>query len=282
MATDGTRRRETRVVKPRAAISWSGGKDCCTALLRVHHDFDIAAMVTMFAEDGERSRSHGLRPDIIAAHAQRLGVASLTGRCSWSSYTDEYTRVLGSAAAIGITHVIFGDIMGDAHRAWNERVCAAHGLTPVLPIWGESTRTLVEAMFGWARRARSTSAGSATAWVRLGVRSGCGSTAVIVTARAAHLDEGWLGRTITLDAVRELEALGVDPCGELGEYHTLVTGTPLFTAPMDLVLGARELHSECWALDVTLSPSVGSTAFPGAPKPPSGEGDRRTMDHAAR
>ena len=57
---------------------------------------------------------------------------------------------------------------------------------------------------------------------------------------------------ITLDAVRELEALGVDPCGELGEYHTLVTGTPLFNAPIGLVLGARELHSECWALDVTL------------------------------
>jgi uncharacterized protein (TIGR00290 family) len=257
VATDGTRRRETRVVKPRAAISWSGGKDCCTALLRAHHDYDVAAMVTMFAEDGERSRSHGLRPDIIAAHAQRLGVPSLTGRCSWSSYTDEYTRVLGSVAALGITHVIFGDIMGDAHRAWDERVCAVHGLTPVLPIWGESTRTLVEEFI--ASR----------------------STAVIVTARAAHLDKSWLGRTITLDAVRELEALGVDPCGELGEYHTLVTGTPLFNAPMDLVLGARELHSECWALDVTLSPSVGSSV-PGAPKPRSGEGGRRTMDHAAR
>ena len=81
--------------------------------------------------------------------------------------------------------------------------------------------------------------------------------------------------------MRELEALGIDPCGELGEYHTLVTGTPLFNAPMDLVLGARELHSECWALDVTLAPPVGS-AFPGAPKPRSGEGGRRTMDHAAR
>jgi diphthine-ammonia ligase len=216
------------VVKPRAAISWSGGKDCCTALLRTCRDYDIVAAITMFAEDGERSRSHGLRPDVIAAHAERLCVRSLTGRCSWSTYTEEYVRVLGSAADAGITHVIFGDIMGDAHRAWDERVCAAHGLTPVLPIWGESTRTLVEEFIA------------------------SGSTAVIVTARAAHLDQSWLGRTITLDAVRELEQLGVDPCGELGEYHTLVTGTPLFNAPLDLALGARELHSECWALDVSI------------------------------
>ena len=213
-------------MRPRAAISWSGGKDCCTALLRTHSDFDIIATLTMFAEDGERSRSHGLRPSIIAAHAQRLGVQSLTGRCSWASYTHEYERMLGDAAALGVTHVIFGDILGDAHREWDERVCAAQRLTPVLPLWGVPTRTLVEQFIG------------------------SGSTAVIVTARAAHLDESWLGRQITLDAVRELEALGVDPCGEYGEYHTLVTDTPLFDAPLNVTFGAREMHSECWALDV--------------------------------
>jgi diphthamide synthase (EF-2-diphthine--ammonia ligase) len=74
-----------------------------------------------------------------------------------------------------------------------------------------------------------------------------------VTARAAHLDASWLGRTITLECVRELEALGVDPCGEFGEYHTVVTSTPLFTVPLELSLGAREMHSDCWALDVTVA-----------------------------
>ena len=214
------------LVKPRAAISWSGGKDCCTALLRTYQDYDVVAMVTMFAEDGARSRSHGLRPEIIAAHAQRLGIRNLTGRGSWSSYTEEYERLLGHAAAAGVTHVIFGDIMGEAHRAWDERVCAAHGLTPVLPLWGEPTRGLV------------------------GEFISTGSEALIVTARATHFDESWLGRSITLDCVRELEALGVDPCGEFGEYHTVVTNTPLFSTPLELSLGAREIHSDCWALDV--------------------------------
>ena len=221
------------MVKPRAAISWSGGKDCCTALLRTHRDFDIVAMLTMFTEDGERSRSHGLRPDVIAAHAQRLGVASLTGRCSWSTYTDEYVRMLGEAKALGVTHVIFGDIVGGAHRAWDERVCAAHGLTPVLPLWGESTRALVSEFIA------------------------SGSTAVVVTARAAHLDESWLGRSITADAVRELEALGVDPCGEYGEYHTLVTHTPLFSAPLDVSFGSRAMRSECWTLDLHVGAASG-------------------------
>ena len=219
------------MVKPRAAISWSGGKDCCTALLRASRAYDVVAMITMFAEDGERSRSHGLRPEVIAAHGQRLGLRNLTGRCSWPSYTDEYIRLVGEAKAADITHVIFGDIMGDAHRAWDERVCEAHGLTPVLPLWGESTRGLVEEFIA------------------------TGSTAVIVTARAAHLDASWLGRSITLDSVRELEALGVDPCGEFGEYHTVVTSTPLFSAPLELTFGVCEMHSDCWTLDVAIDSS---------------------------
>ena len=226
MEAERARRRQGRVVKPRAAISWSGGKDCCTALLRTRRDYEVVAMITMFGDDGHRSRSHGLRPEIIEEHAKRLGIRSFTGRCAWSSYTDEYTRVLGEAAADGVTHVIFGDIMGDAHRTWDERVCAAHGLTPVLPIWGESTRQLVDEFID------------------------SGSSAIIVTARAALLDESWLGRTISGEAVCEFERLGIDPCGELGEYHTLVTNTTLFSAPLDLEFGVREMHSDCWALDV--------------------------------
>ena len=244
MEAHRTRGRTGVVVKPRAAISWSGGKDCCTALLRTYQDYDVVATITMFAEDGARSRSHGLRPEVLSAHAQRLGVRNLTGRCSWGSYTNEYIRLLSDASSMGVTHVIFGDIMGDAHRAWDEGVCAEHGLTAVLPLWGASTRTLVEEFIA------------------------TGSTAVIVTARAAYLDATWLGRSITLDAIDELERRGVDPCGEFGEYHTLVTNTPLFNAPLEVAFGARELHSDCWALDVTLASSVGS-AF------------RRTRDHAS-
>ena len=242
MEAHRTRGRTGVVVKPRAAISWSGGKDCCTALLRTYQDYDVVAMITMFAEDGARSRSHGLRPEVLSAHAERLALRNLTGCCSWRSYTKEYIRLLSDASAMGVTHVIFGDIIGDAHRAWDEGVCAVHGLTAVLPLWGESTRTLVEEFVA------------------------SGSTAVIVTARAAYLDSTWLGRSITLEAVEELQRRGVDPCGEFGEYHTLVTHTPLFSSPMELAFGVRELHSDCWALDVSvapphvLPPSVGAGA----------------------
>ena len=99
-------------MKPKAAISWSGGKDCCLAMLRAWDDVDIVAMVTMFNEQGERSRSHGLRPALVAAQAARLELHEFSARCSWDSYTDEYIATLARLAERGITHVVFGD-MGD-------------------------------------------------------------------------------------------------------------------------------------------------------------------------
>lgn len=182
----------------------------------------------MFDETGERSRSHGLRQEIIAAQAQRLGLVSLTGRCTWADYTEEYIRVLGQTAAMGITHVIFGDIMFDAHREWTERVCAAAGLTAVQPIWGEPTSSLAREF----------------------VESG--AVAQLVTVRPPILDDTWLWRPLTLDLLSELEERGVDPCGENGEYHTLVTASPLFSTPLDLVEGERVLKNGCWAVDVAL------------------------------
>ena len=112
---------------PRAAISWSGGKDSCAALHRTHADYDIVAMVTMFDEEAERSRSHGLRPEVLAAQADRLGLRASPGRCTWQTYDAAFSDALSEVKADGVTHVIFGDILFDEHRRWAEQMCDAAG-----------------------------------------------------------------------------------------------------------------------------------------------------------
>jgi uncharacterized protein (TIGR00290 family) len=215
---------------PRAAVSWSGGKDSCAALHRVRAQYDVVAMVTMFDAAAARSRSHGLRPEVIAAHAERLNVTQVAGRCTWDSYDDAFHRALDEIAAQQITHVIFGDIMFDEHRRWAERMCEASGLTAVEPLWGESTDALFDE------------------WIA------SGAEALIVTARAKFLDQTWLGRGLSADMAPEFARLGVDPCGERGEYHTVVTRSPLFSRPLPLQRGAAVLRSDCWALDLDVDP----------------------------
>ena len=215
--------------KPRAAISWSGGKDSCAALQRALDDFDVVMMVTMCDDAGGRSRSHGLRPEVLDAQAERLGLRRVSRACAWTTYDAAFGDALGEAARDGVTHVIFGDILFDEHRRWAERMCAPHGLTAVEPLFGSSTAQLFEE---WTSSA---------------------SDAIIVTVRAECLDASWLGRPLRRGMLDELVARGVDPCGERGEYHTVVTASPLFSGPVALDVGARVQRSGCWALDVRIA-----------------------------
>ena len=180
----------------------------------------------MFDEAAERSRSHGLRPEVLAAQAGRLGLRRVTGRCTWQTYDTAFSGALAQMKADGVTHIIFGDILFDEHRAWAEARCTAHGLTAVEPLFGTPTVTLFNE------------------W------TASGADAIIVTARAECLDESWLGRPLRRDMLDEFARLGVDPCGERGEYHTVVTNSPLFSAPLDVVHGARGLRSGCHAFDL--------------------------------
>jgi uncharacterized protein (TIGR00290 family) len=214
------------VARPRAAVSWSGGKDSCAALQRARASYDVVAMVTMFDEDATRSRSHGLRPEVLDAQAVRLGLRRAIGRCSWETYDAAFSGVLATLAADSITHVIFGDILFEEHRQWAERICEPHGLTAVEPLWGGSTEALFEE------------------WIA------SGGDALIVSARTTFLDESWLGRRLTREILPELRRLGVDPCGERGEYHTVVTGSPLFSSPVRLQAHGHHRRSDCWALDL--------------------------------
>ena len=215
--------------RPRAAISWSGGKDSCAALHRTHADYDVVAMVTMCDESAERSRSHGLRPEVLDAQAVRLGLRRVSRGCTWPTYNLAFSDALAELARDGMTHVIFGDILFDEHRRWAEQMCEPLGLVAVEPLFGSSTTTLFEE------------------W------TGSGSEAVIVTARAQFLDDTWLGRPLRREMLDELVKLGVDPCGERGEYHTVVTNSPLFSRPLVLEYGSRVERSGCWALDCQVS-----------------------------
>jgi uncharacterized protein (TIGR00290 family) len=214
------------MTRPRAAISWSGGKDSLAAFAAVRDRLDVSAALTMFDETGERSRSHGLRPELIALQAERLGVHSITACCSWATYSAAFTAALRQLALDGVTHVVFGDLLFPEHRAWAEARCAEAKLTAVEPLWGVPTTDLFDAF----------------------VQSG--ATALLVTVREPWLDESWLGQPLSAAMKPLFAARGVDPCGERGEYHTAVVDSPLFTRPVRVDAGERVRRGECVALDL--------------------------------
>ncbi|CAM3389638.1 diphthine--ammonia ligase [Deinococcus saxicola] len=199
--------------------SWSGGKDSALAFHRAKRAGGVSvAVVNMLDEAEQRSRSHGLRPEVIQAQASALGVPLRTARAAWATYESGFTALLAGAAADGATAAVFGDIDLDAHREWEEKVCAAAGLRVRLPLWLEPRRTLVDELLG------------------LGFR------ALIVAVKEDALPARLLGRTLDAELVAEIEGLGADACGENGEYHTVLVDGPDFARPINLIPGPAGIH----------------------------------------
>ena len=202
-----------------AAVSWSGGKDCCLALHRARAaGLDIRILVAMFDESGERTRSHGVPRAIMQAQADALGLELVAPSASWADYERVFIETLTALAARGIADVVFGDIDLQPHREWEEKVCAAAGLRSHLPLWQENRQAL---------------AGEILA---LGYR------AVVVCTDDRWLGARWCGRAYDRAFLAGLPD-GVDLCGENGEFHTFVTDGPLFRQPVPVHVAAVDSRS---------------------------------------
>jgi uncharacterized protein (TIGR00290 family) len=214
--------------------SWSGGKDSCLALYRAHQRGGTPRLLlTMMTGDGSCSRSHGLPPAVLATQAASLDLPLSTGRAGWDDYEAVFLDRLAELRAEGITDGVFGDIDLAPHRQWVEQVCAQHGITAHLPLWQEARRDLL------------------TEFIEAGF------SATIVAVDDARLPRSFLGRELNWSTVADLEAAGVDACGEEGEFHTVVTNGPIFAAPLHLEHGEVEAHAGYSFLKVHLADGHG-------------------------
>jgi uncharacterized protein (TIGR00290 family) len=182
----------------------------------------------MLTEDGRRSRSHGLAREVLEAQAAAIGAPLLTASATWDDYETAFIELLKLASHRGAATAVFGDIDIPRHRAWEEKVSAAAGLEAALPLWQEDRFSLLEEWWSAGFKAR------------------------IVVAREGLVDRRYLGRVLDREVALELAAAGVDPCGENGEFHTVVTAGPLFKQPLQVRLGEQVLRSGCWFQDLAV------------------------------
>ncbi|WP_200831831.1 diphthine--ammonia ligase [Aquimarina sp. AU474] len=200
--------------------SWSGGKDSCYALhLAKDKGMIPTVLLNVLNEYGDRSRSHGIPKDVLMAQADAMGLPIHFFESTWNDYERLYIQNLVSLTeTYDIDTSVFGDIDIISHRAWEEKVSKAARLHPILPLWQQSRKQLVLDMIDY------------------------GIEAIIVSCNH-QLGKDFLGRTIDHNLVNELENLGIDTCGENGEYHTLVTNAPFFKNKIEIEILEKETTS---------------------------------------
>lgn len=200
--------------------SWSGGKDSCYAMhMAIKDGYSPSVLLNVLNEYGDRSRSHGIPKEILKAQANVMSLPIHFFESSWGDYERLYIENLQSLTKkYSLQSAIFGDIDIESHRQWEEKVSNAANLKAILPIWQQPRKQLVLDMITY------------------------GIEAIIVSCNN-DLGSDYLGRIIDQELIQDLESLGVDACGENGEYHTLVVNAPLFKEKLKVQVVEKETSS---------------------------------------
>ncbi|MCP8317312.1 MAG: diphthine--ammonia ligase [archaeon] len=208
-------------------FSWSGGKDSCLALYRaLKAGFNVKFLFNMLSENGLRSRSHGLRKEILDAQAKAVGIPIIYGKASWEAYEDEFKKIIRNLRGLSVEGGVFGDINIQEHRDWVEKVCSDAGVKAFEPLWGEKYEILLNEFISK------------------------GFEAVVVNTKADLIGEEWIGRPFDWEFIGYLRSRDIDLCGEKGEYHTLVTYGPMFKQRIEILESRRTVMDGRWILDV--------------------------------
>ena len=198
----------------RLAGLFSGGKDSTLAARLAEEDgHQVPYLVTMRPENPDSYMFHTVNVDAAGLQAEAWGKQWVQ---AWTAgekerELDDLKAVL---AGLDVDGVVSGAIASSYQKDRVDRVCRELGLTHVSPLWGRDRVELLMQILVEGMR-------------------------VIVTAVAAYgLDESWLGRELNLEAIFQLLRLrkdyGVDPCGEGGEYESLVVDAPWFSHKIEI------------------------------------------------
>lgn len=182
----------------------------------------------MLNEFGDKSRSHGIPKEVLIAQADCLDLPIDFISSTWSEYEERFVKKLTDLGmAHQCSHAIYGDIDIVSHREWEEKVSKAAALIPMLPLWQQNRVSLVQEM------------------IDIGIK------AVIVSCQAEIADQV-LGKVIDQKLIEVFRTLGIDECGENGEYHTLVIDGPQHKKPLNIVMAEAIRHKNYSFIELAL------------------------------
>jgi uncharacterized protein (TIGR00290 family) len=204
--------------KKKVLVSWSSGKDSAWMLHVLKQDptVEVAGLLTTMNEAFDRVAMHAVRRKLVEEQSKAAGVPLRTIPLPWPCSNEDYEARMRSAVADalaeGFTHVAFGDLFLEDVRRYREDRLAGTGLTPLFPLWGIPTDELAVRMIDGGLRA------------------------VLTCVDPKQLDRSFAGRQFDHALLADLP-VGVDRCGERGEFHSFAYAGPMFASSIDATAG---------------------------------------------
>jgi uncharacterized protein (TIGR00290 family) len=209
---------DVEMATSKAFVSWSSGKDSAFALYKAQQsgETEIVGLLTTVSEAYNRVAMHGVRDELldrqVAALRLPLIKVSIPSPCPNEIYEARMEVACAEIKAQGIHQIVFGDLFLEDLRAYRIEKLAAAGMRAVFPLWKHDTAALAREMIA------------------------SGLVAHITCIDPRRLDRRFAGRQFDGEFLYDLPH-DVDPCGENGEFHTVVSGGPMFADSIPVSVG---------------------------------------------
>jgi uncharacterized protein (TIGR00290 family) len=221
------------LMKSKAILSWSSGKDCAWALhiLKQRPEIEVVALVTTFNQAFGRVAMHGVRMDLVRlqAEAARLPLweIPLPWPCSNTIYEELLRGVIERARSESVQCFAFGDLHLQEIRDYREKQLRGTGISPLFPVWGrpDDSNQLARTMIASGLRAK------------------------LACVDPKQLSSSFVGRDFDESLLAQLPP-GVDPCGERGEFHTFCYAGPMFDRAIPVRVGESVEREGFWFADL--------------------------------
>ncbi|MFA5275491.1 MAG: diphthine--ammonia ligase [Candidatus Omnitrophota bacterium] len=218
--------------KLKAISSWSGGKDSCLACYKaMQQGYDVKLLLNFISRESKRGCFHGIEGKLLKFQADLIGIPLVQKEVSpdMNKYEEEFKAAVTELRGKDIGSMVFGDIYLLEHESWIERVCSDLKINALEPLWNNSPDNIIDEFLK------------------------AGFKAIIVSCKADIMGKEFLGRYIDKGLIEELKKRDICPCGEKGEFHTLVVDGPIFRKPIK-ILEAEPIIKEGfwkhWFLDI--------------------------------
>lgn len=213
--------------KSKVVVSFSGGKDSTLCIYRaLKENYDVIGLISTFADEKDTC-FHRIPKTVLKEVSESLNIPLIEVKCCKNCvYEDEFEKALKYAKDQGAEFCIFGDIDIEDHKKWGLDRCSNAGIKGLFPLWQEDREELVNEFLSY------------------------GFKAVIKKVNLNALGMEFLGEILSKDIISQIKAQGADPCGENGEYHTLVFDGPIFSKKVEFKALGKEEVQGCGYLNV--------------------------------
>lgn len=176
--------------------------------------WDVTHLLSIFPEDRDSMLFHTPNLHLTPLQADAMGIplvqeVSIPGE---AGEMEALRRILGR---VDIEGVVVGAIASDYQHERVNRIADEMGIRVFAPLWRHDPRRLVRDYLA------------------------AGLDIAFSSVSAEGLDAGWLGRrwdeAVIADLLRLQETRGIHPCGEGGEFETLVLDGPFFRRRVEIL-----------------------------------------------